>query len=94
MKGLFIPEITVGMFRSASLEGIEALMVEGEFLDIEYEPERKAGRWKQKFSPVYKGGGYTECSNCKYKFSIGAYFEAETWKYCPECGARMKGDES
>lgn len=57
------------------------------------ESEHKSGRWKQEFSPAYKGGGYTECSNCEYKFSFGAYFEAESWKYCPECGARMKGDE-
>lgn len=94
MKGLFIPGITAKTLRNVCLEAVEALIAEGEFYDIEYEPgEQKKGEWEQKFSPAYKGGGYIECSNCKYKFSIGVYFEAESWKYCPECWARMKGDE-
>lgn len=38
MKGLFIPEITAEMFRNGCLEGIEALMAEGEIYDIEYSP--------------------------------------------------------
>ena len=37
MKGLFIPGITVEMFRNGCLEGIEALMVEGEIYDIDYD---------------------------------------------------------
>ena len=36
MNGLFIPEITVKMFRNGCLESIEALMAEGEIYDIEY----------------------------------------------------------
>lgn len=36
MKGLFIPEITAEMFRNGCLEGIEALMAEGEIYDINY----------------------------------------------------------
>ena len=39
MKGMFIPEITVEMFRNACLESIEALMAEGEVYDIEYDPK-------------------------------------------------------
>ena len=38
MKGLFIPDITSEMFRNGCLEGIEALMAEGEIYDIEYDP--------------------------------------------------------
>lgn len=38
MKGLFIPEITAEMFRNGCLEGIEALMADGEIYDIEYSP--------------------------------------------------------
>jgi len=38
MKGLFIPEITVEMFRNGCLESIEALMAEGEIYDIDYSP--------------------------------------------------------
>lgn len=36
MKGLFIPGITAEMFRNGCLEGIEALMAEGEIYDIDY----------------------------------------------------------
>ena len=36
MKGLFIPDITAEMFRNGCLEGIEALMAEGEIYDIDY----------------------------------------------------------
>ena len=38
MNGLFIPDITAEMFRNGCLEGIEALMAEGEIYDIEYSP--------------------------------------------------------
>lgn len=44
MKGLFIPEITAEMFRNGCLEGIEALMAEGEIYDIEYDPKHKTER--------------------------------------------------
>lgn len=43
MKGLFIPDITSEMFRNGCLEGIEALMAEGEIYDIECDPS--AQRW-------------------------------------------------
>ena len=39
MKGIFIPEITVEMFRNGCLESIETLMTEGEIYDIEYDPK-------------------------------------------------------
>lgn len=34
-KGIFIPDITVEMFRNASLEAIETLLVEGEMRDVD-----------------------------------------------------------
>lgn len=42
-KGIFIPDITVEMFRNASLEAVEELLVSGEMQDIilpSAEPER------------------------------------------------------
>lgn len=39
MKGIFIPDITVEMFRNGCLESIEILMTEGEVYDIEYDPK-------------------------------------------------------
>ena len=37
MKGLFIPGITVEMFRNGSLEGVAELMADGEIYDIDYQ---------------------------------------------------------
>ena len=34
-KGIFIPDITVDMFRNASLEAVEELLVSGEMRDID-----------------------------------------------------------
>ena len=52
MKGLFIPEITVEMFRNGCLEAIEAIMAEGEIYDIDYDLKsaqpRKKGKWIEK----------------------------------------------
>ena len=42
-KGVFIPDITVEMFRNASLEGVEDLLASGEMEDISLpsaQPER------------------------------------------------------
>jgi NAD-dependent dihydropyrimidine dehydrogenase PreA subunit len=77
MKGLFIPEITVEMFRNGCLESIEALMADGEIYDIEYdlksaEQERKKGKWILK--KVYED----ECGNKQFKY------------FCSECGASAK----
>lgn len=38
MKGMFIPEITVEMFRNACLESIETLMAEGDGIPIAWMP--------------------------------------------------------
>lgn len=37
MKGLFIPGITVEMFRNASVESVAELMAEGKVYDIDYQ---------------------------------------------------------
>lgn len=37
MKGLFIPGITVEMFRNGSLESVAELMADGEIYDIDYQ---------------------------------------------------------
>lgn len=56
------------------------------------QPERKTGKWSVEFSPAYKGGAYCECSQCNYKFAMGAYFEPDEWNFCPYCGADMRGE--
>ena len=57
------------------------------------QPGRKTGKWSVEFSPAYKGGAYCECSQCNYKFAMGAYFEPDEWKFCPYCGADMRGEQ-
>ena len=46
----------------------------------------KHGRW------VVSEDGLMECSGCKWLFSYQPGLEQE-WNYCPNCGARMDGDE-
>ena len=52
-KGVFIPDITVEMFRNASLESIEDLMASGEMEDILLPPAQ----------PEVKQISYTDCAN-------------------------------
>lgn len=90
MKGLFIPDITAETLRSVSLEVIETLIAEGEFYDIDYDPERKTGRWVKK---VDDGVYWYECSECgdyplKSAFGHDCYSE-----WCPHCGAKLEGVE-
>lgn len=89
MKGLFIPEITVEMFRNGCLESIETLMTEGEVYDIEYdpkseEPERKKGKWLLIDAGYYD---YVKCSQCGETLVWGKNF-------CPNCGSYNGGEES
>lgn len=43
-KGVFIPDITVEMFRNATLEAVEGLLVSGTMEDIEI-PDLPHGEW-------------------------------------------------
>lgn len=64
---------------------------------IEEEPiveERKTGKWSIEFSPAYMGGAYCECSQCNYKFAVGAYIDPDEWDYCPKCGSTMTEGEA
>lgn len=66
MKGLFIPDITAEMFRNGCLEGIEALMAEGEIYDIEYSPwipcsERLPDSRRSVLITVSNGKNYETC---------------------------------
>lgn len=55
------------------------------------EPERETGTWQRKYS---RPGVYADlcwhCSICGGKFS-DTY--ANMWKYCPDCGAKMEGEQ-
>lgn len=60
--------------------------------------ELPVGQWKPFIEDVeiYNTGGFTErkqtgwiCGRCKSKESITPYYKT---RYCPHCGARMKGE--
>ena len=53
----------------------------------------KRGRWINKKSADWAGGGATFCSCCEYGYSWKAFFEVENFNYCPNCGARMERDD-
>ena len=89
-KGVFIPGITVEMFRNASLEVVEDLMASGEMEDISLpsaQPERKKGKWIENSEPNQLGKNgvwYWKCSNCGH---IGI----DSFNFCHFCGADMRG---
>ena len=56
------------------------------------QPERKAGKWERHYS---RPGVYADlCWHC----SLCGYKSADNWankfKYCPDCGADMRGGEN
>lgn len=42
---------------------------------------------------MYSGGGYTECDNCKHRFSNAGFPMIHDAKYCPDCGAKVLKEE-
>lgn len=52
------------------------------------EPKRKAGRWLPDNRP---GGGFWMCSECK--FPSEAFAANVLYKFCPNCGAYMGGEQ-
>ncbi len=82
-KGVFIPDITVEIFKNATLEAIEEFMTSGQMEYIEI-PERPHGEWK----PYNKTGIRFQCSVCDGRY-------ANAYHFCPRCGADMqKGGDS
>ena len=53
------------------------------------QPERKKGRWLADNRP---GGGFWVCSCCK--FPSEAFAANVLYKFCPNCGADMRGEQN
>ena len=57
---------------------------------IDAEPVRH-GRWINKTERIYADLNYRfDCSACRHIFYAAGI---ETFKFCPNCGAKMRGDE-
>ena len=84
-KGVFIPDITVEMFRNATLESVEECMTSGQMEDIEI-PDRPRGTWTEEFdesaNPFFQRRW--RCSACN---DYNYYGRPE---FCPHCGADMR----
>ena len=52
------------------------------------QPEQKKGRWLPDNRP---GGGFWVCSCCK--FPSEAFAANVLYKFCPNCGADMRGEQ-
>ena len=77
MKGLFIPDITVEMFRNASVESVAELITEGKVYDIDYQ-DPKMGHWV--------------VVDDKYGDNWINKSVDQKWNYCPNCGLRMESE--
>lgn len=98
MKGLFIPDITVEMFRNGCLESIEALMAEGEMYDIDYTgwipvseglPEENETVTASTDYEVYPEARYSEEDGWEWAYEAGADYWVElkgvtAWMPLPE----------
>ena len=60
--------------------------------DLEAMSKAKDSRahWIWEKDDEYAGGGKTTCSKCKFSYSDEAYFHVSDFKYCPNCGRKMK----
>ena len=104
MKGIFIPEITVEMFRNGCLESIETLMTEGEIYDIEYDPKSEESdvpdinvgdinKFIDGLEEIFadlreRHGDDSVCGLCEYD---GAYI-GQSGECCNECPGFEKDD--
>lgn len=65
----------------------DCLMNENRSINTSYDVETvRHGRWKA-------SGGLLECQNCGEIYSTLCGNEGKAWDYCPDCGARMDGDD-
>lgn len=80
-KGVFIPDITVEMFRNASLEGVEDFMTSGEMEDISLPSVQPEQRWIPCSERLPEGNMWTICQNNAGAMMIGKYDICFGWMF-------------
>lgn len=68
------------------LSNDERTLIEAQIMGIEALQAQKVGKWL-KHNANYQGTEHV------YNCSICAYWQAINTKFCPNCGARMEGQE-
>ena len=53
--------------------------------------ERKTGHWLK--DPDRDGYGRYICSECEEPFEVKEVMMKPMWKFCPNCGANLSGEE-
>lgn len=63
-------------------------IVNGKMVEVQ---EIRRGKCEQHDDEYYAGGGYWECSCCKWRISNFIFIEDA--RYCPNCGALMVNED-
>ena len=87
-KGVFIPDITVEMFRNASLESVEDLMASGEMEDISLPSAQPEQRWNRlmryladlQLTYSSEWGANVQGDEKIYEFVTGLIDELQGWE--------------
>ena len=74
-----------------SANAVYSDVIEGALLELpSAQPERKKGKWHQRF---YSKVEMMVCSECGNEFSYDAETGLRDYNFCPNCGADMREDE-
>ena len=57
---------------------------------IQSEPEQKRSKWIYSIDDIFPMDSQMECRNCHASYLI---YLCNEFKFCPNCGARMEGEE-
>ena len=61
------------------------------------QPERKTGKWNAYYHGINETPSFTySCNQCGYSAPYGLYggkYSQKEWNFCPNCGAKMRGEQ-
>lgn len=60
-------------------------------------PEQKTGKWNAYYHGINETPSFTySCNQCGYSAPYGLYggkYSQKEWNFCPNCGAKMRGEQ-
>lgn len=95
----FEPWLKVKGYNEGELNMLKAVLYELKCLPSA-QTERKTGRWREVYAETDYRNGWIEftCECCEYQHGLESgeygwhYGDEIPWKFCPVCGAEMKGE--